>query len=212
MANMIYRGAAAPAAVTATALNKNAALTNDQIDQNFYSLNIRKVEIDDSRLSDSRPASDVYAWAKAATAPTNTSGAYTFSAITDSTSSSTGAVILSGGLGVAKNLYAGGAISAVGNITSTSDARVKINLEKIPNALGKVNQLNGYTFDRIDVETPRQTGVIAQEVLKVLPEAVSGNEDAYSVAYGNMIGLMIEAIKELNAKVVDLQNQLAINK
>ena len=72
MANMIYRGAAAPTAVTAAALNKNAALTNDQIDQNFYSLNIRKVETDDSRLSDARPASDVYSWAKAATAPSNT--------------------------------------------------------------------------------------------------------------------------------------------
>ena len=105
-----------------------------------------------------------------------------------------------------------GAITAVGNITSTSDARVKTNLQRITSALSKVNQLNGYTFDRTDIETPRQTGVIAQEVLEVLPEAVTGNADAYSVAYGNMMGLMIEAIKELNMKVEDLQNQLAINK
>ncbi len=101
-------------------------------------------------------------------------------------------------------------VTAEGTITSTSDIRVKTNITKIDDALSKVEQLNGYTFDRTDSVTSRQTGVIAQEVLKVLPEAVLGSEDTtYSVAYGNMMGLMIEAIKELNAKVVDLQNQLA---
>ena len=98
---------------------------------------------------------------------------------------------------------------SVGNITAQSDIRIKTNIKKIDNALNKVEQLNGYTFDRTDIEMPRQTGVIAQEVLKVLPEAVAGNEDSYTVAYGNMVGLLIEAIKELNAKVEDLQNQLA---
>ena len=136
----------------------------------------------------------------------------TFSDTTQSTSSSTGGVTMLGGLGVAKSIYAGLTISAVGNITSTSDSRVKTNLQRITSALSKVNQLNGYTFDRTDIETSRQTGVIAQEVLLVLPEAVTGTKDAYSVAYGNMMGLMIEAIKELNAKVTDLQNQLTINK
>ena len=136
----------------------------------------------------------------------------TFSNVTDSTSSTTGAVTIVGGLGVAKSIYAGLTISAVGNITSTSDSRFKTNLQRITSALSKVNQLNGYTFDRTDIETSRQTGVIAQEVLLVLPEAVTGTKDAYSVAYGNMMGLMIEAIKELNAKVTDLQNQLTINK
>ena len=138
--------------------------------------------------------------------------AFQFSDTTQSTSSSTGGVTMLGGLGVAKSIYAGLTISAVGNITSTSDSRVKTNLQRITSALSKVNQLNGYTFDRTDIETSRQTGVIAQEVLLVLPEAVTGTKDAYSVAYGNMMGLMIEAIKELNAKVTDLQNQLTINK
>ena len=100
--------------------------------------------------------------------------------------------------------------TATGNVTAYSDARIKTNITKIDNALDKVEQLNGYTFDRTDIKGPRQTGVIAQEVLKVLPEAVIGSEDTtYAVAYGNMMGLMIEAIKELNAKVADLQNQLA---
>ena len=113
----------------------------------------------------------------------------------------------------AMSLDISGNLTTFGDITAFSDARIKTNVTKIDNALDKVQQLNGYTFDRLDVTGPRQTGVIAQEVIKVLPEAVLGSEDTtYSVAYGNMMGLMIEAIKELNAKVTDLQNQLAINK
>ena len=102
-----------------------------------------------------------------------------------------------------------------GNVTAYSDIRVKTNIELIPNALDKVSQLNGYTFNRTDVtfdehgkpETPvRQTGVIAQEVLEVLPEAVLGSEEGhYSVAYGNMVGLLIEAIKELKAEIDELK-------
>ena len=105
-----------------------------------------------------------------------------------------------------------------GNVTAYSDIRVKENIEVIPNALDKVCQLGGYTFNRTDVtfdehgeaETPiRQTGVIAQEVLEVLPEAVTGDEEGhYSVAYGNMVGLLIESIKELKAEVDNLKAQL----
>ena len=80
--------------------------------------------------------------------------------------------------------------------------------------LHKVGQLSGYTFTRTDVEDKeeRYTGVIAQEVLKVLPEAVqhgATEEDTMSVAYGNMVGLMIEAIKELKSEVDDLKTQLS---
>ena len=64
------------------------------------------------------------------------------------------------------------------------------------------------SFDRTDINTSRQTGVIAQEVLKVLPEAVLGTEETqYSVAYGNMVGLLIEAIKELKAEIEVLKNK-----
>ena len=105
-----------------------------------------------------------------------------------------------------------------GNVTAYSDIRVKTNLEIIPNALEKVQKLNGYTFDRTDVTLDqegnptipiRQTGVVAQEVLEVLPEAVTGDEDShYNVAYGNMVGLLIEAIKELQSEVDGLKQQL----
>ena len=91
-------------------------------------------------------------------------------------------------------------------MTAYSDIRVKKNIKVIGNALYKVQQLRGVTFDRTDDERiGRQTGVIAQEVLKVLPEAVLGSEETqYSVAYGNMVGLLIEAIKEQQA-IIDSQ-------
>ena len=105
-----------------------------------------------------------------------------------------------------------------GNVTAYSDRRVKTNLELIPNALEKVQKLNGYTFDRTDVKhnelgevigAVRQTGVVAQEVLEVLPEAVTGSEEEhYSVAYGNMVGLLIEAIKEQQTQIEELSSQI----
>ena len=107
-----------------------------------------------------------------------------------------------------------------GNVTAYSDIRVKENLQIIPNALEKVKKLNGYTFDRTDIESDnegntarkRQAGVVAQEVLKVLPEVVTGNENNpdghLSVAYGNMVGLLIEAIKEQQEQIEELKARL----
>ena len=102
-----------------------------------------------------------------------------------------------------------------GNVTAYSDRRVKTNLEIIPDALAKVGKLNGYTFDRTDLKedmdgniipVARQAGVIAQEVLEVLPEVVIENDEGmYSVAYGNVVALLIEAIKELKAEVDELK-------
>lgn len=101
-------------------------------------------------------------------------------------------------------------VRATGDITafaSVSDIRQKENIKPIENALDKVSQLGGYTFNyKYDKETP-MTGVIAQELLEVLPEAVyettdpTTGEHIYAVRHGNVIGLLIEAIKELQAKV-----------
>lgn len=88
-----------------------------------------------------------------------------------------------------------GNFTAAGNITSNSDLRLKENIQKIDNALDKVQQLNGVLFTRKDTGE-RLTGLIAQDVQKVLPEAVNG-DDILSVAYGNIVGLLVEAIKEL---------------
>jgi hypothetical protein len=70
--------------------------------------------------------------------------------------------------------------------------------------------LNGYTYTRIDTNI-RQMGVIAQEVMKVIPEVVLGSEETnYSVAYGNMVGLLIEAIKEQQAYINTLEDKINI--
>lgn len=112
------------------------------------------------------------------------------------------------GFGVASpsvKIDVSGAINATGDITSSSDIRLKSNIEKIEDALNKLMTLNGVTFNKIGMET-RSTGVIAQEVQAVLPEAVYENDKYLSVAYGNMIGLLIEAIKELKIEVDKLKN------
>ena len=103
-----------------------------------------------------------------------------------------------------------GALVASGNITAFSDRRVKKNIRPIEGALSKLLTLNGYTFDRTDLDAPRQTGVIAQEVMKVFPELVSHDQEAdkYTVAYGNFAGAFIEAFKEEDAKVEALKKEL----
>ena len=96
-----------------------------------------------------------------------------------------------------------GSFTATGNVTANSDIKLKDNIEPIANPLDKINQINGVTFDRIDIpELGRQMGVIAQDVEKVCPELVStDDEGTKSVAYGNMVGLLIEAIKEQQALI-----------
>lgn len=102
---------------------------------------------------------------------------------------------------------ASGNFTAAGNITAYSDVRLKINIHTIENALDTVNKMRGVTYDRLSDGT-KQLGVIAQEVKEILPEAVlEDDQGVLSVAYGNLAGLLIEAIKELSAKVEKLENE-----
>ena len=105
------------------------------------------------------------------------------------------------------HLDAAGNFTARGNVTAYSDIRLKTNIQVIPNALQKVCALRGVTYERID-SGERQTGLVAQEVQAVLPEAVSEGE-YLGVAYGNLVGLLVEAIKELRAEVETLKNAVA---
>ena len=90
------------------------------------------------------------------------------------------------------------------NFVSSSDARLKSDVEIIANALALVCALRGVRFTMDD---SRQIGVIAQEVEAVLPEVVQADADTgqLSVAYGNITGLLIEAVKELTARVAALE-------
>ena len=98
-----------------------------------------------------------------------------------------------------------GNFTASGNITAYSDERLKTDVETIPNALEKVNSLRGVSYTKDGV---RGLGVIAQEIEKVLPEVVVDGEEFKSVAYGNIVGVLIEAIKELTAEVSELKKQI----
>ena len=88
--------------------------------------------------------------------------------------------------------------TAVGNVTAYSDRRLKSDIVTIPNALDTVSKLRGVNFTK---DGEASTGVIAQEVQEVMPEVVHEGGEYLSVAYGNLVGVLIEAVKELKAEV-----------
>ena len=107
--------------------------------------------------------------------------------------------------GVAMSGSFTGSFTATGDITAYSDESLKTNIQVIDGALGKVENISGYTWNRI-ADDSRATGVVAQELEAVLPEAVHTDATGVkSVAYGNITGLLIEAVKELSAQVAELK-------
>ena len=104
-------------------------------------------------------------------------------------------------------LHVVGDIYATGNVTAYSDARNKKNLKTIEDPVSKIEKINGYTYEKDGIA---YTGLVAQELLEVLPEAVCGSEElGYGIAYGNIAGIFVEAIKELNSKIKALENKLS---
>ena len=88
---------------------------------------------------------------------------------------------------------------------------IRENLKIINNSLKKIEKISGYTYDRKDTGR-RETGLVAQEVLEILPEAINkDNEDYYNISYGNMSGLLVEGIKELNERLTRIENYLFYN-
>jgi len=100
-----------------------------------------------------------------------------------------------------------GTITATGDITAYSDGRLKTDIETITGALDRVRKLRGVTFSRRETGN-RGVGLIAQELALIVPEAVMTHEDGLlSVAYGNLVGVLIEAVKDLADKVERLEAQ-----
>ena len=129
--------------------------------------------------------------------------------ITNSLSTSGGSI--GGGISVS------GAITATGEVTAYfSDLRLKTNIVPIADALAKVEAINGVTFDpnedalALGIDARHQMGVIAQEVEAVAPELVCDSAFAgyKTVRYDKLTALLIEAVKELSAKVTTLEAQL----
>jgi len=126
--------------------------------------------------------------------------------------------INSGALGVnfAPSATAG-RIDASNDIVAyqTSDKRLKENITPITNALEKVKSLTGVEFDwkeetkHVHGYEGHDTGIIAQQVLEVMPTAVRTNDTGYlSVRYEKLIGLLIEGMKEQQAQIDELKAQI----
>jgi hypothetical protein len=106
-----------------------------------------------------------------------------------------------------------GALNVTGDITAfyTSDQRLKENIVPIPNALEKVISISGNNFDWVQGSGKEgsDVGVIAQEILEILPEAVTTRETGYlAVRYEKIIPLLIEAIKDLKTEVDELKKSI----
>jgi len=108
----------------------------------------------------------------------------------------------------AESLDVVGNITASGKVSSTSDIRIKENIELILNPIEKVKALSGYTFNKKG-ENLRLVGLIAQEVEKVLPEAVSENQNGIkSLAYGNLVALLVECVKKQDERIEHLEKTI----
>ena len=102
----------------------------------------------------------------------------------------------------------GGALVASGDVTAFSDARVKENVETLPNALESVKQMRGVVYNKIGADT-QSVGVIAQELEEVVPQLVHTDEEGMkSVAYGNITAVLIEALKEQQVQIEELKAKL----
>jgi hypothetical protein len=120
-------------------------------------------------------------------------------------------------IGITGSLVVNGDVDA-NNFNTTSDKKLKTNLVRIEGALDKIEKLNGYTFDWLEEyseDRTRQIGMIADEVYEVQPELISKRtaliggieEEIKLLDYSKVTALLLEAIKELNDRVVKLESK-----
>jgi hypothetical protein len=112
---------------------------------------------------------------------------------------------------VLASVSSGGTFTASGDVVAYSDIRIKENIKPLENALNKTLLLSGVSYNRTDLEDKsRKIGFIAQDVMKILPEAVTYNneQDRYAVSYGNITALLVEAIKEQQKQIDELKTKL----
>lgn len=110
-------------------------------------------------------------------------------------------------------LHVVGTIFSTVNIVSLSDARYKENIHTIYDPLGLIRRVRGVRYSMKPMKTdtkpqPMNIGFLAQELKEVVPELVIGDEEmGYSVAYGNMVALLTEGIKELDTRIKNLESK-----
>jgi hypothetical protein len=170
-----------------------------------------------TKLAKSSNLSDV---ASASTSRTNlgvgsgddvTFGTLRIDDATASTTKTTGALIVDGGVGIAGALNVGGDVVAF----ASSDERLKDNIELISNPIEKVQSLKGVTWDwNSNADELQQSlpnvGVIAQDVEKVLPQLVTDRDNGFKgVDYAKLTGLLIEAVKDQQKQIDELKSKLS---
>jgi hypothetical protein len=112
-----------------------------------------------------------------------------------------------GKLDVSGNFFLDGNINLTGNVYSRSDLKIKNNLARLENTLTKIQNLNGYTYNRNDLPniSTIHIGLIAQEVEKEYPQIISEENNIKTINYTSMIAILIESIKELKTELNDLK-------
>ena len=100
--------------------------------------------------------------------------------------------------------FLGTTLTCVGDIVAYSDKKLKKNIKTLDGS--KVYKMRGVSFDRIDTGES-SSGIIAQEIQEIAPELISESNETLGVAYGNLTGYLIEAIKELKAEIEELKSK-----
>ena len=126
------------------------------------------------------------------------------SSTTDSSEAegASGAITTTGGASIAKKLYVGSTITGTADVIAYSDKRLKENVKTLDGK--KVLEMRGVSFDRVDTGKT-SSGVIAQEIEKVAPELVIDDGNYKGVAYGKLVGYLIEAIKDQQKQIDELK-------
>ena len=101
-------------------------------------------------------------------------------------------------------------LNVTGNVISSSDKKLKNNITKLEACLEKIQNVNGYRYNRIDLEGQAQLGLIAQEVEINFPELVFEKNNFKSINYSSFIAVLLQCIKELKNKIEILENKILI--
>ena len=107
-----------------------------------------------------------------------------------------------------RTLFVNGSIGATSAFNNDSDRRLKTDIQTIPNALNKVLEMRGVTYQWKDGrETGDRMGFIAQEVEPILPEVVDNKNDHYTMQYAPITAVLIEAVKEQQSQIEELKSE-----
>lgn len=131
-----------------------------------------------------------------------------FTANSGATSTTTGTLRVTGGVGISQNCYVGGTMSAA-SIAETSSITLKENINPIEDALNAITQLEGVVYDRKDGSSKNEAGLIAEDVFKILPNLVKTDTKGKpeSIMYSKLTAYLIEAVKTLKSEIDTLKGK-----